>query len=120
MRAPALRCPGRRHTRSPPIAHRDLKSPNLLVSRNWDCKVGIGTGLVGRWAHAHALAARPNRLALPCLACCPNDNNKQVVDFGLSMWIGPTPSEKSTAEEVRPPARPHQLPAAACRWLFAG
>lgn len=27
------------HTREPPIAHRDLKSANLLVDRNWQVKV---------------------------------------------------------------------------------
>lgn len=28
------------HTRSPPIAHRDLKSANLLVTSQWNVKVG--------------------------------------------------------------------------------
>jgi len=27
------------HTRSPPIIHRDLKSPNLLVTRHWEVKI---------------------------------------------------------------------------------
>ena len=30
------------HTRSPPIAHRDLKSANLLVDVNWHVKVRQG------------------------------------------------------------------------------
>jgi serine/threonine protein kinase len=28
------------HTCSPPIIHRDLKSPNLLVDEHWRVKVG--------------------------------------------------------------------------------
>lgn len=27
------------HRSSPPIVHRDLKSPNLLVDKNWTVKV---------------------------------------------------------------------------------
>jgi hypothetical protein len=34
------------HSHKPPIVHRDLKSPNLLVDRHWRCKVR-GGGLSG-------------------------------------------------------------------------
>jgi serine/threonine protein kinase len=34
------------HTRSPPVFHRDLKSANLLVTSQWQVKVG---GWVGGW-----------------------------------------------------------------------
>ena len=29
------------HTSDPPVIHRDLKSPNLLVDKHWRVKVGI-------------------------------------------------------------------------------
>ncbi len=28
------------HTSDPPVIHRDLKSPNLLVDKHWRVKVG--------------------------------------------------------------------------------
>ena len=41
------------HTRSPPIAHRDLKSANLLVDVNWHVKVRGGwVGGGGGWGWA--------------------------------------------------------------------
>ena len=37
------------HTRQPPVAHRDLKSANLLVDSHWHVKVGGKCGcLAGR------------------------------------------------------------------------
>ena len=33
------------HTRSPPVAHRDLKSANLLVDSQWHVKVRRGGGV---------------------------------------------------------------------------
>lgn len=35
------------HRSSPPIVHRDLKSPNLLVDKNWTVKVRRETHLQG-------------------------------------------------------------------------
>jgi hypothetical protein len=36
---------GRQHSNDPPIIHRDLKSPNVLINSTWDAKVRVLDGL---------------------------------------------------------------------------
>lgn len=33
------------HTSNPTVVHRDLKSPNLLVDKNWNVKVNFKTNI---------------------------------------------------------------------------
>jgi serine/threonine protein kinase len=48
---------GRQHSNDPPIIHRDLKSPNVLINSTWDAKVRVLHGL------------RVSACAL-CCTCC--------------------------------------------------
>ena len=49
------------HTRSPPVVHRDLKSPNLLVDKGWNVKVSGAP----RWP-----SRRHHRAAAAAAGCC--------------------------------------------------
>ncbi|PON46231.1 Mitogen-activated protein kinase kinase kinase [Trema orientale] len=77
------------HHRNPPIVHRDLKSSNLLVDKNWTVKVG-DFGL-SRLKNATFLTARSGRgtpqwMAPEILRNEPSNEKSDVFSFGVILW----------------------------------
>ncbi|XP_021754142.1 probable tyrosine-protein kinase DDB_G0283397 [Chenopodium quinoa] len=77
------------HHRNPPIVHRDLKSSNLLVDKNWNVKVG-DFGL-SKLKHATFLTAKsgggtPQWMAPEILRNDPSNEKSDVFSFGVILW----------------------------------
>ncbi|XP_038999645.1 serine/threonine-protein kinase EDR1-like [Hibiscus syriacus] len=77
------------HHRNPPIVHRDLKSSNLLVDRNWNVKVG-DFGL-SRWKNGTFLTTKTGRgtpqwMAPEVLRNEPSNEKSDVFSFGVILW----------------------------------
>ncbi|KAK9045975.1 hypothetical protein V6N11_051878 [Hibiscus sabdariffa] len=77
------------HHRNPPIVHRDLKSSNLLVDRNWNVKVG-DFGL-SRWKNGTFLTIKSGRgrtqvVILPQPIPNIDLNRSDVFSFGVILW----------------------------------
>ncbi|KAI9100822.1 hypothetical protein K1719_024184 [Acacia pycnantha] len=77
------------HHCSPPIIHRDLKSSNLLVDRNWTVMVG-DFGL-SRLKHETYLTTKtgkgtPQWMAPEVLRNEPSDEKSDVYSFGVKLW----------------------------------
>ncbi|MCO5573018.1 hypothetical protein L7F22_026782 [Adiantum nelumboides] len=77
------------HHRNPPIVHRDLKSSNLLVDKNWTVKVG-DFGL-SRMKHATYLTSKsgkgtPQWMAPEVLRNELSNEKSDVYSFGVILW----------------------------------
>ncbi|CAM8940570.1 unnamed protein product [Rhodiola kirilowii] len=77
------------HHFNPPIMHRDLKSSNLLVDRNWTLKVG-DFGL-SRLKHETYLTTKTGRgtpqwMAPEVLRNEPSDEKSDVYSYGVVLW----------------------------------
>ncbi|XP_026429682.1 serine/threonine-protein kinase STY46-like isoform X1 [Papaver somniferum] len=77
------------HRHNPPIIHRDLKSSNLLVDKNWSVKVGdFGHS---RLKHATFLTTStthgtPQWMAPEVIRNEPADEKSDVYSFGVILW----------------------------------
>ncbi|KAL9389294.1 hypothetical protein Peur_017899 [Populus x canadensis] len=77
------------HHYNPPIIHRDLKSSNLLVDKNWTVKVG-DFGL-SRLKHETYLTTKtgkgtPQWMAPEVLRNEPSDEKSDVYSYGVILW----------------------------------
>ncbi|CAA0834266.1 PAS domain-containing protein tyrosine kinase family protein [Striga hermonthica] len=77
------------HRCNPPIVHRDLKSSNLLVDKNWTVKVG-DFGL-SRLKHETYLTTKtgkgtPQWMAPEVLRNEPSDEKADIYSFGVILW----------------------------------
>ncbi|KAH1096582.1 hypothetical protein J1N35_013503 [Gossypium stocksii] len=94
------------HHCNPTIVHRDLKSSNLLVDKNWTVKVG-DFGL-SRLKHATFLTTKtgkgtPQWMAPEVLRNEPSDEKSDIYSFGVILWelaTGKIPWENLNSMQV--------------------
>ncbi|XP_024983898.1 serine/threonine-protein kinase CTR1 isoform X2 [Cynara cardunculus var. scolymus] len=77
------------HKRNPPIVHRDLKSPNLLVDENYTVKVcdfGLSRLKANTFLSSKSLAGTPQWMAPEVLNDEPSNEKSDVYSFGVILW----------------------------------
>ncbi|KAL7085443.1 hypothetical protein ACP275_14G282200 [Erythranthe tilingii] len=77
------------HRLSPPIVHWDLKSPNLLVDKNWTVKVcdfGLSRFKANTFISSKSVAGTPEWMAPEFLRGEPSNEKSDVYSFGVIMW----------------------------------
>ncbi|KAI3776633.1 hypothetical protein L1987_46419 [Smallanthus sonchifolius] len=77
------------HCLSPPIVHWDLKSPNLLVDKNWTVKVcdfGLSRFKTDTFISSKAVTGTPEWMAPEVLRGEPADEKSDVYSFGVILW----------------------------------
>ncbi|KAL9328679.1 hypothetical protein ACSQ67_003682 [Phaseolus vulgaris] len=77
------------HHRNPPIVHRDLKSSNLLVDKNWTVKVGdFGLSRLKDATLLNTKSGRgtPQWMAPEVLRNEPSNEKSDVFSFGVILW----------------------------------
>ncbi|KAF8397814.1 hypothetical protein HHK36_016738 [Tetracentron sinense] len=77
------------HRRNPPIVHRDLKSPNLLVDKKYTVKVcdfGLSRLKANTFLSAKSAAGTPEWMAPEVLRDEPSNEKSDVYSFGVILW----------------------------------
>lgn len=77
------------HCLSPPIVHWDLKSPNLLVDKNWSVKVcdfGLSRFKANTFISSKSVAGTPEWMAPEFLRGEPSNEKSDVYSFGVILW----------------------------------
>ncbi|CAN6277995.1 unnamed protein product, partial [Urochloa humidicola] len=77
------------HSSHPTIVHRDLKSPNLLVDRNWVVKVsdfGMSRLKHRTFLSSKSTAGTPEWMAPEVLRNEPSNEKCDVYSFGVILW----------------------------------
>ncbi|KAB2616985.1 serine/threonine-protein kinase CTR1 [Pyrus ussuriensis x Pyrus communis] len=77
------------HCLNPPIVHWDLKSPNLLVDKNWTAKVcdfGLSRFKANTFISSKSIAGTPEWMAPEFLRGEPSNEKSDVYSFGVILW----------------------------------
>lgn len=77
------------HCLDPPIVHWDLKSPNLLVDKNWTVKVcdfGLSRFKANSFISSKSVAGTPEWMAPEFLRGEPSNEKSDVYSFGVILW----------------------------------
>ncbi|XP_011003793.1 PREDICTED: serine/threonine-protein kinase EDR1-like isoform X2 [Populus euphratica] len=77
------------HASMPTIVHRDLKSPNLLVDKNWTVKVcdfGLSRLKHNTFLSSKSTAGTPEWMAPEVLRNEPSNEKCDVYSFGIILW----------------------------------
>lgn len=77
------------HTSNPIIVHRDLKTPNLLVDKNWVVKVcdfGMSRMKHHTFLSSTSTAGTPEWMAPEVLRNEPSNEKADVYSFGVILW----------------------------------
>uniref|UniRef100_A0A5B7CA37 non-specific serine/threonine protein kinase n=1 Tax=Davidia involucrata TaxID=16924 RepID=A0A5B7CA37_DAVIN len=77
------------HQLKPPIVHRDLKSPNLLVDSKYTVKVcdfGLSRSKANTFLSSQTAAGTPEWMAPEVLRDEPSNEKSDVYSFGVILW----------------------------------